>query len=247
MHHNKLINIKVIIIFIVAVAAMLIVAKTMSKDIPIETGILGTMYTFFYGLFINAIFKFLDEKYINVRILLGELIGKSQSLFNIVLLTGNKRLIESTKIDLTGFLRSFNEINPERYYKNQFYIDNLFRNLKHLKVKTPKEAQEYSRILQFTDNLSTTREKLEIFGKKHLKRETRFILICTSIIYLVLIAVMTFTSINIYINIVGLLLILLVFFVMMLLFNLDNFSYGTYYIKSKNIEEIITDIKNAHV
>jgi hypothetical protein len=237
-------NIKIVIIFIVAIAVMLIFAKTMSKDIPIETGILGTMYTFFYGLFINAIFKFLDEKFINVRQLLGELIGKSQSLFNVVLLTKNKKVIKNTRKDLAAFLESFNTLKPEKYYQNQEHINKLYYNLKDLKIKTPKDAQEYSRIIQFIDHLSVTREKLEIFGKKHLKGETKFILICTSILYLVLIAVMTFTSLNIYINIVGLLLIFMVFFVILLMFNLDNLSYGTYYIKYKNIDEIVDEINH---
>jgi len=247
MSHNTIINVKALLIFLVAIAVVLIVAKTMSKDIPIETGILGTMYTFFYGLFINSIFKFLDEKYMNVRELLGDLIGKSQSLYNVALLTANEKLIKFMKKDIAAFLKTFNDLTPEKYYQNQTHIDTLYRDLKYFNVKTPKHAQEYSRMIQFIDGLSTTREKLEIFGKKHINGETRFILISTSIFYFLLIAVITFTSINIYINLVGVLLILMVTFVILLMFNLDNLSYGTYYTKFKNIDEIITEINSEHM
>lgn len=244
MTHNKIISVKLIILFVIFLGVLLIVAKTFSKEIPLETGILGTMYTFFYGLFINSIFKFLDEKYVNVRLLLGDLIGKSQSLFNVVLLTKNNNLIMRMRKNLIEFLRSYNELKPEYYYNNQIYIDKLYSNLKDYNPKTPKNVQEYSRMLQFIDGLSTTREKLEIFGKKHLKGETKFILISTTILYLILISVITFTSINLYINIVGVLLIIMVAFVIVLMFNLDNLSYGTHYIKSKNIEEVIEEIQH---
>ena len=247
MPHNKLINIKVLLIFFIFIAVLLIITKTVSGDIPIETGILGTMYTFFYGLFINSIFKFLDEKYTNVRELLGDLIGKSQSLYNIALLTDNKKFIGQIKNDLLGFLKTFNDLKPEKYYENQYYIDKFYHDLRIFNVKTAKNAQEYSRMIQLIDYLSITREKLEIFGKKHIKGETKFILVSTSLLYFLLIAVITFSSINIYINIVGVLLILMVAFVILLMFNLDNLSYGTYYIKSINIEEIIQDIKGNHL
>lgn len=243
MPHNKIISIKLVVLFVVLLVTLLIVAKTLSKEIPIETGILGTMYTFFYGLFINSIFKFLDEKYMNVRLLLGELIGKSQSLFNIALLTKNKIIIADMKKNLIEFLRTYNELKSEEYYKNQIYIDIIYKGLEKYNPKIPKQIQLYSRMLQFIDSLSVTREKLEIFGKKHIKGEIKFILISTTILYLVLISVITFTSINLYINIVGALLVIMVAFVILLMFNLDNLSYGTYYIKSKNIDEIITEIE----
>src|SRR3989344_4690643 len=224
MTHSKLINIKLIIIFVAFIAIVLIVAKIFTKEISLETGILGTMYTFFYGLFVSSIFKFLDEKYVNVRILLGELIGKSQSLFNVALLTKDNNLILKIKKDLTSFLRSFNELVPEKYYENQKSIDTLYGDLKGFKAKTPLNAQQYSRMIQFIDHLSITREKLEIFGKKHIKGETKFILVSTTVLYLLLIAVISLTQFNLYLNIVGVLLMFMVIFVMILMFNLDNLS-----------------------
>jgi hypothetical protein len=79
-----------------------------NMDIPLETGILGTMYTFFYGMFINSLFKFLDEKYLNFRVFLGDLIGKAQALYNVALLTNNEKFIKHTRKELISFIRSFN-------------------------------------------------------------------------------------------------------------------------------------------
>jgi len=243
MPHKKLMNIKVLIIFIVFAALLIILSRTINQEIPLETGIFGTMFTFFYSLFVNSIFKFLDEKYVNVRIYLGELIGRSQSLYNTVLLTGNKKFISVFRRDLTSFLKSFNTLKPQKYYENQGGIDLLYADISLLKVKTPKQSQEYSRMIQFIDGLSLTREKLEIFGKKHLTGETRFILVSTTALYIIFISVTAFSKLNLYVNIIGLLLIIIVLFVIVLMFNLDNLSYGSYYIKTKNIEEIIDDIE----
>jgi hypothetical protein len=242
MAHKKLMNLRIIIGFVIFLGLLIILARTFNNEIPIETGIIGTMYTFFYGLFINAIFKFLDEKYVHVRIFLGDLIGKTQSLYNLALLTENKIFIKNVREHLVKLLESFNHLRPEKYYENQHYIDDLFMDTKSLKVEKPKQVQQYSRIIQLMDHISITREKLEIFGKKHIKDETKFILISTTVLYLILIAVMTFTSISLYVNIVGVILVLMVVFVMILMFNLDNLSYGTYYIKTKNIDEIIEEI-----
>lgn len=243
MYHHKINNIKGIIVFLIIISGVLIAARTLNNEIPLELGILGTMYTFFFGFFINSIFKLLDEKYMNIRIFLGELIGNAQALFNICLLTGNKKFVSQMKNDLIFFLKSFNENDSEKYYMNQVYIDKFFKNLKLIKIKTPKQSQEYSRIINTITNLSIVREKIEIFGKRHIKKETKFILYSNTIIYLLMISIMTFSSGNIYINIVGVLLILMVLFVVIFMTKLDNLSYSSKYIKDKNIEELIEEIE----
>ncbi|MEM4637410.1 MAG: hypothetical protein QXK76_00080 [Candidatus Woesearchaeota archaeon] len=243
MYHHKINNIKGIIVFLIIISGVLIAARTLNNEIPLELGILGTMYTFFFGFFINSIFKLLDEKYMNIRIFLGELIGNAQALFNICLLTDNKKFVSQMKKDLIFFLKSFNENDSEKYYMNQVYIDKFFKNLKLIKIKTPKQSQEYSRIINTITNLSIVREKIEIFGKKHIKKETKFILYSNTIIYLLMISIMTFSSGNIYINIVGVLLILMVLFVVFFMTKLDNLSYSSKYIKDKNIEELIEEIE----
>jgi hypothetical protein len=207
-------------------------------EIPIETGIIGTMYTFFYGLFINSIFKFLDEKYVNFRTYLGDLIGKSQALYNHALLTDNKKYITNMRRELTEFIISFNTIKATRYYLNQYRINLLYAATKELK-KNKKNDAEYSRTLSLIDDLSTTREKLEIFGSKQITKETRLIFISTTIIYIVVVAFLTFTTASFYMNLIGALLIIMVIFVTIMMFNLDDLTHGTYYIKDKNLEELV--------
>jgi hypothetical protein len=239
MPHKKIFNMKIILWVIILFTIGLITTKTVSMEIPIETGIIGTMYTFFYGLFINSLFKFLDEKYMNFRTYLGDLIGKSQALYNEALLMNNPKYMSKLREELSGFIKSFNTIKATRYYLNQYRINKLYETTHELKIRNKKEDRAFTRILALTDELSTTREKLEIFGSKQLARETRVIFISTTIIYIIVIAFLTFSKANIYLNLIGILLILMVIFVTVMMFNLDDLSHGTYYIKEKNLEELV--------
>jgi hypothetical protein len=208
-------------------------------EIPIETGIIGTMYTFFYGLFINSIFRFLDEKYMNFRVYLGDLIGMSQAIYNHALLTKNKKYVERMREELIEFIKSFSKIKATRYYLNQYRINKIYAATEELKLNNEKNKTVYSRTLSVIDNLSATREKLEIFGSKQLTKDTRIIFISTTIIYIVVIAFLTFTEMSFYMNLIGVLLIVMVLFVTMMMFDLDDLSHGTYYIKDKNLEELV--------
>lgn len=239
MTHKKIMNLKIILWLVLFLTVGLIVTKTIQMDIPVETGILGTMFTFFYGLFLNSIFKFLDEKYVNFRQYLGDLIGKSQALYNHALLTGDQKYITKMREELKDFIKSFQTIKATRYYLNQYKINNLYAATKGLQVKSNKNSSEYSRTLSLIDDLSTTREKLEIFGSKQITKETKMIFISTTIIYIVVIAFLTFTITNLYMNVIGALLIVMVIFVTIMMFDLDDLSHGTYYIKDKNLEELI--------
>lgn len=247
MAHKKIMNAKIIIWLILFLTIALIITKVVDSSIPIETGILGTVYTFFYGLFINALFKFLDEKYLNFRISLGDVIGKTQSVYNVALLTNNKKFISRIKHELTTFIRSFNTLPETKYYLNQHHINRIYDCTRELKVKTPKEAQEYSRILSYIDGISSSREKLEIFGSKHLTRETKWVFISTTILYIMVIALITFAKISLYINIIGILLIGMVIFIAILMINLDTMSYGMYYVKTKNLEELADMIEKEKI
>jgi hypothetical protein len=217
----------------------LIVTKMVNMDIPIETGILGTMYTFFYGLFINSLFKLLDEKYLNFRVYLGDLIGKAQTLYNVTLLTGNEKFIKRMKTELIDFIQSFNTLPATKYYLNQHHINKLYDTTKEIKVKNRKDSANYSSMISSIDALSVSREKLEIFGSKHINKETKIIFVSTTILYILVIAFITFAKANFYMNLVGALLIGMVIFITILMINLDELSYGLYYVKTKNLEELI--------
>jgi len=247
MPHKKLFSAKIIIWFVIFLTVALIVTKMINMDIPIETGILGTMYTFFYGLFINSLFKLLDEKYLNFRVYLGDLIGKAQTLYNIALLTANEKFIKNTRIELVNFIRSFNTLPATKYYLNQHHINKLYNTTKDLKVRTRKDSTHYSMALSSIDGLSVTREKLEIFGSKHINKETKIIFISTTILYILVIAFITFAKANFYMNLVGILLIGMVIFITILMLNLDELSYGLYFVKTKNLEELIDMFENKTV
>ncbi len=244
MPHKKLINVKILLWFVVLLTISLIVTKMVNMDIPIETGILGTMYTFFYGLFINSLFKFLDEKYLNFRTFLGDLIGKAQSLYNVALLTGNEKFIKHIKSELISFIRSFNTLPATKYYLNQYHINKLYDTTHDLKVRNRKDSTHYASVLSAIDGLSVSREKLEIFGNKHITRETKLIFLSTTVLYIVVIAFITFAKANIYMNLTGVLLIGMVIFIAILMLNIDDLSYGLYYVKTKNLEELIDVIEN---
>ncbi len=247
MSHKKIFNAKIVIWVVLFLTIALIITKIVDSSIAIETGILGTVYTFFYGLFINALFKFLDEKYLNFRIALGDLIGKSQAIYNVALLTNNKNFISKTKSELATFIRSFNKLPETKYYLNQHHINNLYENTRELKVKTARESQHYSRILSHIEGLASSREKLEIFGSKHLTKETKWVFISTTVLYIMVIAFITFAKVNLYLNIIGILLICMVIFIAILMINLDTMSYGMYYVKTKNLEELAEMIATGKV
>jgi hypothetical protein len=239
MPHRKILSLKMILLFVLFLTIGLIITKTINMEIPLETGIIGTMYTLFYSLFINSIFKFLDEKFINFRICLGDLIGKSQAVYEQALLSGNQKYIKRMREELISFIKSFNEIKATKYYLNQYHINKLYDATKELKIKNKKNDCEYSRTLALLGDLSATREKLEIFGTKQITRETKWIFISTTIIYLIVIAFLTFTTSSIYMNVIGILLIIMVMFVTIMMFNMDDLTHGTYYIKDKNIDELV--------
>jgi hypothetical protein len=247
MHHLKSVNGKMILWFVLFLTILLITTNMINTTIPIETGILGTVYTFFYGMFVNALFKFLDEKYLQFRMALAGLIGKAQSVYNVALLSGNKKYISRTKKELSDFIKSFNSLPETKYYLNQHHINKLYDSTRDLKVKTPKEAQQYSRLLSYIDGLSESREKLEIFGSKHLTRETKWIFISTTVIYIFVIGFITFAKTNFYMNLIGVLLMGMVVFIAILMFNLDNMSYGTHYVKTRNIEELADMIEKGKI
>jgi hypothetical protein len=247
MPHKRIINTKMFIWLVLALVIVIIATKIINSSIALETGILGTIYTFFYGLFINAIFKFLDEKYLNFRIALGDLIGHAQSLYNVALLTNNKKYIDKIKIELSSFVRSFNKIPETKYYLNQHHINRVYETTRELKVKTAKDAQQYSRTLAYIDGLASSREKLEIFGNKHLTKETRWVFITTTVLYILVISLITFAQINLYMNIIGILLIGMVIFIAILMINLDTMSYGMYYVKTKNLDELADMIESGKI
>jgi hypothetical protein len=247
MPHKKLFSAKIIIWFVLFLTIALIVTKMVNMDIPIETGILGTMYTFFYGLFINSLFKLLDEKYLNFRIYLGDLIGKAQTLYNVALLTANDKFIRHIRAELVDFIKSFNTLSPTKYYLNQYHVNKLYDTTRDLKIKTRKDSTNYSSIISSIDGLSVSREKLEIFGSKHVNKETKVIFISTTILYILVIAFITFAKANFYMNLVGILLIGMVIFITILMLNLDELSYGLHYVKTKNIEELIDIFENKNI
>jgi len=232
-----------VLTFLFVLAVAIILSKTINLQIPLETGVVGTMYTFFYGLYINSLLGLLDEKYINFRILLGDIIGKAQSIFNITLLLGDNDIKKKMRKELISFLKSYNELPPERYYDNQTDIDRIYSSLMNIKIRNDKDAQNYSRLLQLIDDLSSAREKMEIFGNKHLTPETKIVVIATTTVYLLIISFITLSHPDTYMNIMGSLFILMVIFVMIFMFNLDNLSYGTYIIKTKNIISIIHQLE----
>jgi hypothetical protein len=245
MPHKKL-NVKILIWAVLALTILLIVTKVISTEVSLEIGLIGSMYTFFYGLFINSIFKFLDEKYLNFRIYLGDLIGKAQSLHNIALLTCNEKFINKTKSELIAFISSFNTLSATKYYLNQHHINRLYDHTKDLKIKSRKDSSHYASILSHIDGLSVAREKLEIFGNKHIVKETKIIFICTTVVYIIVIAFMAFTNASIYLNLIGVLLIGMVIFISILMLNLDDLSYGLYYVKTKNLEELVDMFENKN-
>jgi hypothetical protein len=238
MPHKKMMNMKVMLWLVIIFTIGLIVTKTVSMDIPVETGILGTMYTFFYGLFINSLFKFLDEKYVNFRTYLGDLIGKVQALYNCTLLTNDDKYIKRIREELIAFVKSFNAIKATRYYLNQYRINLLYAITREFKIKNKKDEKIYSETLSLINDLSATREKLEIFGSKQITKETRLIFLSTTVIYIIVIAFLTFSKESIYLNLIGALLIIMVIFVTIMMFDVDDLSHGTYYIKDKNLEEM---------
>jgi hypothetical protein len=246
MPHKKLLNIKILLWFVLLLTVALIVTKMVNMDIPLETGILGTMYTFFYGMFINSLFKFLDEKYLNFRVYLGDLIGKAQSLYNVALLTANEKFIKNVRAELISFIKSFNTLPATKYYLNQYHINRLYNTTRDLKIRTRKDSTHYASILSAIDGLSVSREKLEIFGNKHITKETKLIFISTTVLYIIVIAFITFAKANIYMNLTGILLIGMVIFIAVLMLNIDDLSYGLYYVKTKNLEELVDMFDNKN-
>jgi hypothetical protein len=237
---------KFVMTFFAVLIVTIIISRTVNLEIPLETGIIGTMYTFFYGLYINSLLNLLDEKFINFRLLIGDIIGRVQSIYNISLLLGNKNVTKKMKKELVLFLKSFNDLPPEKYYHNQENIDRMYTLLKDYKIDNDKDSQNYSRILQLIDDLSIAREKMEIFGRRHLTTETKIVVIATTALYLIIIAFLTLASTNIYLNILGSLFVLMVIFVMIFMFNLDNLTYGTHTIKTKNIESLIRTLEKEN-
>lgn len=241
---NRRTRLKFFITFLLVLIITIIITKTIKLEVPLETGIVGTMYTFFYGLYINSLLQLLDEKYINFRILLGDIIGKAQSIYNITLLLGNKQLKRNMRKEIITFLKSYNELPPEHYYDNQYDIDGMYSVLMNLKIKNDKDAQNYSRILQLIDEMSCAREKIEIFGTRHLTPETKIVVMATTTVFLIIIAFITLAHPDLYLNILGALFVLMVIFVMIFMFNLDKLSYGTYIIKTKNIDTFVKSLEN---
>lgn len=243
---RKLIGIRVLMFSGIFIVLAIIGFKVAHLEIPVEVGVVGTMYTFFYGLFINSMFKFLDEKYTAYRNFLGDFIGRVQSIYNVSILTKNKKFISDVRIELVEFSRTFLTLTPEHYYQNQKHINKLYKLTNDLTIRTPKDAQLYSRLLSFCDNLSVTREKIEIFAHKNFDRSTKIIFIASTGIFLLLIAFITFSQKNLYVNITGILLILIAVFMVIFMLELDNLTYEDYAIRKKNIESLIDLIDESH-
>jgi uncharacterized membrane protein (DUF485 family) len=134
-----------------------------------------------------------------------------------------------------------------KYYLNQYHINNIYKATRDLKIKNRKDSTHYSSILSAIDGLSVSREKLEIFGNKHITKETKLIFLSTTVLYIIVIAFITFAKANIYMNLTGALLIGMVIFIAILMLNIDDLSYGLYYVKTKNLEELVDLFDNKNV
>lgn len=210
------------------------------SQIPLEFGIIASMFTFIYGFFLGSLLSFIERKYVKFKDSMAFLNGQILSIYGMVSLSKNKKFKDEIGKELIGLSRSFIKLSPEQYERNQDYILRLYSIMKRYKVKTDAEKNIHNRILSALLDLSVARERLEVFGDRYLVGETKVIFIFSSAVLLFI--VLYLSSVSPLLQIIGVFLAILVVFISNLMFDLDDFEYGYLTIRADNIEALIDDI-----
>lgn len=235
--HHKIIGLKKLSFSIFVIILALIVLGFLNKGITLELGIIGSIVTFIYGFFINSLFKFVEHKYTQFKLNLGMLSANLQSLYNMVLLLKDEKLRLKVKSVLVRFITSLKDLNPDKYGENQGMVNELFQSFNDYKIKSKADVNIHSRILQMLCSIASNREELEIFGYRYLAGEIKLLFMVFPI--LLGIIIFTVTKYNVYVFIIGLILIAVLIVTSVLILDMDNLSYGDYRINKENLTQLL--------
>ena len=239
--HHKIIGLKKLSFSIFVIILALITLSFLNKGVSLELGIIGSIVTFIYGFFINSLFKFVEHKYTQFKLNLGMLSANIQSLYNMVLLSDDMKLKEKVKQNLTNFVISLKELKPDKYGENQCLVNDLFQTFKYYRIKNKTDVNLHSRILQSLCSIASNREELEIFGYRYLTGEIKLLFIIFP--FLLAIIILAITKYNAYVLLIGIVLIAVLIVTSVLIFDMDNLSYGDYRINKENLTQLLKFIE----
>lgn len=240
--YNKVMGQKKFFFLVFLLLLSFIGLAIISKEVTVQIGIMGTIITFIYGFFMDGLFKFIEAKYLVFKQNIANISANSQSLYNIAILYGNKKLLSSIKKPLIEFLMSIRDADPEQYDKNQHFIDDLFMTLSPLKPKHLNEANCHREMLRMIQNLSSNREQLEVFGDKYLAGEMKFLFLLFPFVIVLLVILISVH--NPFLMVFGFIIIVVLVFNAYLIHDVDNLHYGNYHFNRSNINDLLENIRD---
>lgn len=245
MSYNKIIGYKILALSLVGTALVVTFFAVYSFSLPFEYGVIASIFTFTYGFFLTTIFGFLKDKYLRFKELMAQINADIYNTCNVAALYPNKAFARETRKTLIKFAQSFVELEPDRYWKNQKYITKLYALTKSLNPKQFRESNLHDELLTHISSISSTREKIEIFGFHYLVGQMKWIyIIFTGVLNLIILLI---SASNPFLLAVGTTLVLILSFISFFLFDLDDLSYGEASIKDENTTALIKSMKSIKI
>ncbi len=235
--YYQIMGIKKIVLFICLLLLSLVIMRIYGGDLSIEIGVITPLIIFVYGFFVNSLLNFIEVKYVNFKQNMADISANTQSFFNLLLLSKQKKVIDETRICLIKFFESLKTLDPKDYNIHQSLLNDVFESLKHYKINSNKNEVLFGRMIFLLSSISVNRERAELFGHRYLKGETKAMFISLNIITIT--AILFLVIFNLFLLFFGFFLILVLIFISFFIFDLDTNNYGRFKVRSKNVDEIL--------
>lgn len=172
--------------------------------------------------------------------------NKNQNINHIAIIIGNKKLIKEVCERSVTLLKKLQVTSANELEQAQKETNDLYKILYKYKPKKNDSGYVrdlYSRLIMEMNQMAKSREKLELFGDNYLVGQTKWIFLLSTLMFTVFILAASFLTGQIFQSIIGMVLIIIVTFVIYLLFDLDDISYGGNAIKTENIKATMKNIQ----
>ncbi len=243
-HYRSVIGVSHFVVTGILLVLSILFISAFHGQTDIEIGAIGSILTLIYGFFMHALFKFLEQKYLRFKELMGEMSGYLEAIYRLAQLTGDRKLTTRLRDAIEALTRDLTRLDPSEYTRTQHHIGTLYRALAPLRPRRPYQVNAHTRIIEHLGKISAAREKLELFGSRHIVGETKLVLLLATGLLIGMLIALSLLA-HPFIVVITFTLIMLILFVTHLMFAMDTLSYGGSDIRERNLGQLRDQLRHA--
>ena len=173
---------KIFLIFIVSfLAAIFIPGGQATEMINIVLGVIGLMFAIIIGFFINDLWNRYEVIRENVAV---EVSGLQTYYIFVKIINnfpGHEKWAKEQQKFIDEYVRKFFEVEWNEYGEIDPYFNRIIESLKNIgELKTDVEVETYTNMPSLLNEVTTSREKLFMFGKDRLTKQEWAVIITLS-------------------------------------------------------------------